>query len=345
MKNHSSPFVQLVSVLVSFMVLACFLLFIQMVTPVSFKGKWKEVEIPEGSSYRKGISILKENDIIKGSLGLFLIGRLTDAETQLKPGYYSLSASMSPWQIFETLIEGSTIQYSITIPEGSSLKGIKRKFRKTGLISDEAWELVNDEYFLDLINVNAPSLEGYLYPDTYSFPKGTDPEIIFKRMLRRLREEFNTPLLARAEELGMTENEVLALASIIEKEAVFNRERPVISAVYHNRLKKNMRLQADPTVLYGVEKRWKRIRYRDLKRVTPYNTYKIKGLPPGPIASPGIESIKAALYPSDDEYLFFVAKNDGTHFFSKTDKEHWKAVVLFQRNGRKKNGNGKKKIN
>jgi UPF0755 protein len=193
--------------------------------------------------------------------------------------------------------------------------------------------------------VDAPSLEGYLYPDTYKFSKGIKPETIFKRMVQRLKENFDEPLRKRSEELGMSENEVLALASIIEREAIYDIERPKISAVYHNRLKKNMRLQADPTVLYGVKKRWKRIRYRDLKRETPYNTYRFKGLPPGPIASPGIKSIRAALYPSDDDYLYFVAKNNGWHYFSKSNAEHSKAVVQYQLNGVKKTRKNKKSLN
>jgi UPF0755 protein len=160
-----------------------------------------------------------------------------------------------------------------------------------------------------------------------------------------MREKFDETLLERAQEIGMTENEVLTLASIVEKEALFNSEMPIISAVYHNRLKKNMKLQADPTVLYGVKKRWKRIRYRDLRRRTPYNTYVIKGLPPGPIASPSIESIKAALYPSDVNYLYFVSMNNGRHHFSTSGEEHVKAVELYQINGYNKAGNGSKEIN
>ena len=143
----------------------------------------------------------------------------------------------------------------------------------------------------------------------------------------------------------MSEREVLTLASIIEKEALFNRERPLISAVYHNRLKKKMRLQADPTVVYGIKRMQDGITRADLKRVTPYNTYVIYGLPPGPIASPGIKSIKAALYPADVEYMYFVSKNDGTHYFSKTGTEHLKAVMLYQRRNRLAPSTGKNKEN
>jgi UPF0755 protein len=345
MKKYSEGLTSIAFIAFSFIFFASLIVFINLSTPVSFKGKWKEVEIPKGATYSKGIDILKDNGIIKNRLSLILLGRISMTDRKLKPGYYSLSATMSPLQIFYGLIEGRTIQYSITIPEGSTLVYIRNKLEEKKLVDDESWRLVYDKDFLGALNINAPSLEGYIFPDTYSFTKGIAPEIIFKTMVRRTRESINGLLMARAEELGFTENEVLTLASIIEKEAVFNEERSLISAVYHNRLKRNMRLQADPTVLYGVKKRWKRIRYRDLRRVTPYNTYKIKGLPPGPIASPGINSIEAALHPADVDYLYFVAKNDGTHYFSRTGKEHVKAVMLYQLNGGKKSGNGQKKSN
>jgi UPF0755 protein len=345
MNEKESSFMRIIAVFCSFFILVFFSLMIHLLTPVSFDDKWKEVEIPEGVSYRKGIDILLENDILKNRFSFLLLGRVTNADTQLKPGYYNLSASMSPMQIFSTLIEGRTIQYSVTIPEGSTIKDIVKRFNGTGMIGEDDWQLVYDEDFLSSLNIDAPTMEGYIYPDTYSFSKGTDPEVIFKIMVQRLREVLDESLMARAEEIGMTENEVLTLASIIEKEAVYDSERPIISAVYHNRLKKRMKLQADPTVLYGVKRRWKRIRYMDLKRATPYNTYVIKGLPPGPIASPGIKSIRAALYPDDVDYLFFVAKNDGTHFFSRTGEEHVAAVTHYQINDGKDPEDVEKTIN
>ncbi len=345
MTKRSSIAAQIISVLAAFAVLAGIFLFIHLIAPVSSEEKWKEVDIPEGSSYKKAVNILKDRGIIKERLALLLLGRITSEDTQLKPGYYNLSASMSPLQIFDDLIQGKTVQFSITVPEGSTLRDIRRKFEKTGLIDDKSWQLVYNKDFLDTLGIDAPSLEGYIYPDTYNFSKGADPKKVFTIMVQRMKEIFDESMKARAEEIGMTVNEVLTLASIIEKEAIFNNERPLISAVYHNRLKKHMKLQADPTVLYGVKKRWKRIRYRDLRRVTPYNTYIIKGLPPGPIASPGIESIKAALYPADVDYMYFVAKNNGRHYFSRTGEEHVEAVSFYQLNGKKKPGNGKEKIN
>lgn len=344
MRKKISPVFQIIAIVLSLAVLASLFILINLITPVSYEEKWKEVEIPVGSSYTKGIDILKEHGIIKNRFAFLLLGKITNADTELKHGYYNLSASMSPLQIFYDLIEGRTIQYRITIPEGSNLKSIRRKLEDADLINEISWQLVYDEEFLESLNVDAPSLEGYLYPDTYNFSKGTDPRVIFRIMVQRLREMFDESLMAKADEFEMTENEVLTLASIIEKEAIYNRERPLISAVYHNRLKRNMKLQADPTVLYGVKKRWKRIRYRDLKRITPYNTYVISGLPPGPIASPGIKSIKAALYPANVNYLFFVSMNNGKHHFSRTGEEHIKAVKHYQL-GYKKARNDRKKIN
>ncbi len=325
----------LIFIAFSFILLIGLFIYLNLFLPFSFNDRWKEVEIPKGVTYTQGINILKEEGIIKNKFIFLILGRITMTDRKLKPGYYNLRLSMSPWEVFNNLRRGKIIDFNITIPAGSTLENIRLKFKDTGLIDDESWQLVYNRDFLDSLDVDAPSLEGYIYPDTYKFTKGTEAGNVFKIMVQRLRENFDQSLRDRAEELGMSEKEVLTLASIIEKEAVFNRERPIISAVYHNRLKKNMRLQADPTVLYGVKDRWKRIRYRDLRRATPYNTYVINGLPPGPIASSGIKSIRAALYPADVDYMYFVSKNNGTHYFSRTGEEHVKAVILYQRGNNK----------
>jgi UPF0755 protein len=188
-------------------------------------------------------------------------------------------------------------------------------------------ELAFSETFLDDLDIDGRSLEGYLYPQTYRFSKGTKPRTVLKIMVQKLREEFSEDFEKRAHQMGWTENEVLTMASIIEKEAVIDSERAIISAVYHNRLKKGMPLQADPTAIYGVKSSRKRITRDDLRRKTEYNTYVIQGLPPGPIASPGIKSIKAALAPAKVPYVFFVAKNDRSHYFSTTLSQHNAAVA------------------
>ena len=320
-------------IIVGLCLLIAHLIFLNLFLPLNSAGTWKEVMIPEGAAYSQGIDILMREGIIENGFVFQVLGKVTDIATNLKPGYYNLNTSMNPWGVFSRLKKGMIVQHSITIPEGSNLTSIRSKFIDSGLMSEESWELVNDREFLESLDIEAPSLEGYLYPDTYNFAKGMKPENIFRIMVQRLREILNQNIMEQAKDLGMSEREVLTLSSIIEKEVIYNRERPLISAVYHNRLKKNMRLQADPTVNYGLLKKNNSITRSDLKRVTPYNTYVIYGLPPGPIASPGIRSIRAALNPADSDYLFFVSKNDGTHHFSRTGIEHMKAVMMYQRGG------------
>ncbi len=316
--------------LISIISLLSLLTFINMKMPVKAGETWKEIRVPDGSSYSNVLSVLESEGIIENDLVFLLFGKMTGIDTRLRAGYYNLSASMSPWDIFSKLNDGSIVEHSIRLVEGTGLSRLKDKLMKAGLVDDVSWELVTDSDFLASLNVDAPSLEGYIYPDTYRFEKGIKPENIFRIMVSRMRQKFDLPLRERAEELGISENEVLTLASIIEKEAYLDSERVVISAVYNNRLKKNMKLQADPTVNYGTDRAGFRIRSRDLSHKTEYNTYTIKGLPPGPIASPGIKSIRAALFPADSDYLFFVSKNDGSHHFSKTGKEHVEAVALYQ---------------
>ncbi len=334
MKNRFIRTTEVIFIAFSFILLSGLLTYVTLFMPISAEYMWKEVFIPEGSTYSQGINILKEKGTIKNTYVFLLLGKLASIDRKLLAGYYNLNTNMSSWEVFSRLRKGMIVQYLITIPEGSTLADIKLKLENKNLINDNSWQLVKDKKFLASQNIDAPSLEGYLFPDTYNFAKGADPKDIFRIMVHRLRENFNQSLRERAKELSMSETEVLTLASIIEKEALYNKERPLISAVYHNRLKKKMRLQADPTTVYGIKKMRHRITKADLKRKTSYNTYIIKGLPPGPIASPGIKSIRAALYPADVDYMYFVSKNNGTHHFSRTGKEHMKAVTLYQRRKR-----------
>ena len=330
--NNRTSLSELLSIILIGGLLAGSMLMINLVMPVSFNKEWREVQIPEGASYTDGLMILEKSGVIDGKIALLILSKITGSDRQMKPGYYNLSPSMSPLEIFDTLIEGRSIEFTVTIPEGSTLSDIKKKFIELNLIDEGGWRLVYDRDFIAGLGINAPSLEGYLYPDTYRFSKGAAPETVLKSMIERLENVFDESMQKRAAELGMTKNEVLTIASIVEKEALFDVERPIISAVNYNRLKKKMKLQADPTVLYGIESDGKEITHNDLRRNTPYNTYVISGLPPGPIASPGIKSIMAALYPDNVAYLFFVSKNDGTHQFSRTNREHEKAVAIYRLN-------------
>ncbi|MBI5665060.1 MAG: endolytic transglycosylase MltG [Nitrospirae bacterium] len=336
-------FKEIIAILVSLVFFVAVYVVIYLIMPVSSDNKWKEVEIPQGASYSRGIDILANEGFIKNRYIFLILGKLTGTDRSMRAGYYNLNKFMNPLEIFDRLRRGMILEYTVTIPEGSTLDDIRLKLKEFGLINDTSWRLVTDRSFLASLDVEAPSIEGYIFPDSYNFAKGTDPENIFSIMVQRMREKYDESLAKRADELGMNENEVLTLASIIEKEAVHDSERPRISAVYHNRLKKNMKLQADPTVLYGLRARPKHIRYIDLMRSTPYNTYVIYGLPPGPIASPGINSIRAALYPENTGYLFFVSMNNGRHYFSRSGEEHVKAVTLYRRNSDSKEDAEKEK--
>jgi len=322
-----------ISAVISIIVfLAVLAVSIHLIMPVSIEEKWKEIQIPEGVTYSQGISVLRQEGMVRNKLIFLLLGRVTGVERKLRAGFYNINTSMTPLEIFDRLRKGMIVEYTVTIPEGCMLDDIRVALKMNRLIDDGSWEIVRDRDFLRSLKIDAPSLEGYVFPETYNFAKGVEPQSIFSIMVQKMRENFDDAMKRKALELGMSENEVLTIASIIEKEAAVDRERPLISAVLHNRLKKKMRLQMDPTVVYGIKKISSGITKTDLRRATPYNTYSIHGLPPGPIASPGLKSIKAALYPAKVNYLYFVSKNDGTHHFTSTHSEHEMAVMLYQRN-------------
>jgi UPF0755 protein len=300
---------------------------IQLFVPTDMSGRQVEVEIPEGATYKQALTILEKENLIRDRNIFILIGKLSGFDKRVRAGFYSFFGRMTPYQVFKRLRDGKIIEYEITIVEGDSLPEIGAKLAAFRIISPEDFAgLTTAPDFLDDLKVEAPSLEGYIFPQTYKVPKGLSPKSVLRVMVRKLREEFNEDLKARAKEMNWSENSVLTLASIVEKEAVIDKERPIISAVYHNRLQMGMPLQADPTSIYGVKRQSRRITRKDLRKKTDYNTYKMKGLPPGPIACPGIKSIKAALYPADVPYLYFVAQGNGTHYFSKTMAEHSNAI-------------------
>jgi UPF0755 protein len=316
---------KLTAIAVSFLFIAY--IGIQLFVPSNIGSTQVEIEIPEGASYKQAIHILLKNNLIRDKNLFTALGKIAGLDKKIRAGYYSFWGRMSPWQAFKRLIGGKIIEYEVTIIEGDSLLEIGKKLANTKIMSSDMFgALIKDKQFLDSLDIDAPSLEGYLYPQTYKFPKGARPQAVLKLMANKLREEFTDELQERAKEMGWSENQIITLASIIEREAKTDEERHLVSAVYHNRIKKGMPLQADPTAIYGIKSNKHKITRDDLRKKTSYNTYVIKGLPPGPIASPGIKSIIAALYPADAPYLYFVSKNDGTHHFSKTLSEHNAAV-------------------
>lgn len=304
---------------------------INLFAPLPVGNKNLEIEIPEGTTFREVAEILSEENILKNKNLFILIGRITGLHTKIRAGYYSIYSSMNFLDLLKILKKGQIIEYEITVVEGDSLREIIKKLSDKGIANEEELrQIASDPDFLFTYNIEAPSIEGYIFPDTYKIPKGMQPEDAIGMMINRMREKFSGELTARASELGLSENEVLTLASIIEKEAATDIERPLISGVYHNRLSKKIPLQADPTAIYGIKSFGEKITADDLRRNTPYNTYIINGLPPGPIASPGMKSIIAALYPANVPYFYFVSNNDGTHNFSVTAEEHMAAVKAYR---------------
>ena len=312
-------------------------------SPLPISNKSMEIEIPRGTTFRQAVEILSKEGLVRDKNLFLFLGRINGMERKIKAGYYSIQGPLSPLTIFRLLKKGQIFEYEITIVEGDALREIAEKLSERNIISKEDFrKLSTDKEFISYHQIDAPTLEGYLFPDTYRIPKGMDPKEAIGMMIVRMREKYSGELKARTSEIGLSEREVLTLASIIEKEAEADNERPLISAVYHNRLKKGIPLQADPTCIYGIKSSGEKITEKDVRRKTPYNTYIIKGLPPGPIASPGIKSITAALYPAKVPYMFFVSNNDGTHRFSVTPEEHEVAVEIYRK---KKNEESKTKAN
>ncbi|HSW63546.1 MAG TPA: endolytic transglycosylase MltG [Dissulfurispiraceae bacterium] len=300
----------------------------QLLVPTKDDTAEVEVQIPEGTAFREAVSILAGNGLIRSETLFIVIGRVSGIDKRIRAGFYVFSGRVTPYDVLMKLRLGKVLEYEITVVEGDSLLEIGKKLADAKLMSPETFrELAYGKAFLKDLDIDSRSIEGYLFPQTYRFSKGAKPASVLRVMVQKLREEFTEELEKRTVQMGWSENEVLTLASIIEKEAVVDNERTIISAVYHNRLSKGMPLQADPTSIYGVKSSRQRITRNDLRRQTEYNTYIIRGLPPGPIASPGIKSIKAALYPAKVPYIYFVAKNDRSHYFSRTLAEHNAAVA------------------
>ncbi len=292
----------------------------------------KIVFIPDGSTFQQVAALLEREHLIKSRSAFVLLGRSQSADRKIRAGEYELNAGMAPAEILAKLLSGQVVLHPVTIPEGLTMAQIADMIAQQGLADrEELMRLVKDRAFIASLGIKAETLEGYLYPDTYKFPKAVKAKDVVTAMVEHLRQVYGPDLQLRAQELNMTQHEVLTLASVIEKETGATGEREEISAVFHNRLKKRIPLQSDPTVIYGLPAFDGNIRKKDLSNPSPYNTYRVPGLPPGPIANPGIQAIRAALFPSNSRALYFVSKNDGTHQFSGTLAEHNQAVEKYQK--------------
>jgi len=284
------------------------------------------VKIRKGLNARRISELLRNRGIISSEKEFMVTSFVFGFNRKMQAGKFRLSSGQSNYSVLEVLSSGKAEEERLTIPEGLTYDRICSIFVDSLEIDSLQFiTYVTDKKFVHSTGVKADNLEGYLFPETYYFPWGISEKEIISTMVTQFREVFNDTLQERARQLGFTVHEIVTLASIIEGEAMLDEERDEISAVFHNRLKKRMRLQADPAIQYIIKDGPRRLLLEDLKIESPYNTYLHRGLPPGPICSPGRKSIYAALYPSDDDYLYFVADGDGTHIFSTTQAEHLKA--------------------
>ena len=276
------------------------------------------------------------NKVIEDSRSFLLLGKLTRQWKNMKAGEYRFSAAMSPLEIFSILTSGISIPHPITIREGENIYEIAADMQTSGLTTKKDFlALCKSKTFISSFGIFGehlpPSLEGFLFPDTYFFNRSQTLEEMIRQMVRTFRSHWGTKEDQDAKAIGMTLSQVVTLASIIEKETGAAQERPVISAVFHNRLRKGMKLQSDPTTIYGIWDTYDgNIHKRDLASKNDYNTYTIAALPIGPISNPGKESIQAALHPVESQYLYFVSHNDGTHQFSTNINDHNNAVRKYQ---------------
>ena len=255
--------------------------------------------------------------------------------SKIPAGTFVVEGRVSDKSLIDTIFKVGPVKIKLVLPEGLNSKQIFTRINNLFDTNINFPDLIIENSFVEIHNIQSNSVEGYLYPSTYYFYHNTSPQEVINTLLSEFWKQFDIKLQNRAIELGFTVHEVLTLASIIEGEAMLSDERAIISSVYHNRLKINMKLQADPTIQYIVPGPPKAVSTRDLKIKSPYNTYMNYGLPPGPINNPGLESIKAALYPADTNFLFFVAQGDGSHAFSTNEKDHEKAKRIYKINKRK----------
>lgn len=288
------------------------------------------VLIPKGTGVRDIGALLAANDLLKDDIRYLGCVYFSGLRSKLKAGEYSIPRGLTPPAVLELLAKGSTMRHHVTVPEGMTAEQIAIIFEKDGWINRKRFlNLAADGAFIRQFGLDATHLEGYLFPETYTLVRNeANEETVIRMMVDRFRQvwkELDIPA-----SIQLNQHQVVTLASVVEKETGAASERPLIARVFFNRLAKKMRLQSDPTVIYGIRDFNGNLTKADLKRQTPYNTYVIPALPPGPICSPGRASLEAVLHPVDSDALYFVAKNDGTHVFSSNLADHNRAVQIYQ---------------
>ncbi len=297
-----------------------------------------EITIERGDSFKKVAEQLHHHKIVSDLFFLELLARKEKIATRIKAGDYRFATKATPEEVLKRLVDGDVVLRQLTLPEGLTVREIAHRMAEEKLAEEDAViDLAFNAEFAKKLGVEAESLEGYLFPETYSFPKKTTPEEFLKMMVDMFRAKLTQDILRGANSQDLTLHQLVTLASIIQKESGNREEMPLISAVFHNRLKRGIALQADPTVIYGIKNFDGNLTRKHLRTATPYNTYTERGLPFGPIANPGLEALSAAAFPADVKYLYFVSRGDGTHIFSKTLKEHNRAVLKYQKRRRGQN--------
>jgi UPF0755 protein len=295
-------------------------------------GRPVRVVVPQGASFRVAADSLARRGVIQAPSLFRLYAKVRRGDRSIKAGTYLLRRGSSWESLLTALREGKGLAHSVTVPEGFTLSQIVPLVARVLQVpADSVIAAARDTAHLRRLGIPTPTLEGYLFPDTYVFLPGTPARTAVTSMVRRFEQVWRPEWTGRLDTIGMTRHEVMTLASIVEREAKRPDERPVIAGVYRNRLQTGMRLEADPTVQYARGIHTNRVLFKDLDVDSPYNTYKNTGLPPGPIASPGAASIRAALYPANVPYKFFVAYPDGRHVFTENFAQHTEARRLALR--------------
>lgn len=299
-------------------------------TPSPGKGE-VVVLIPQGAGVRIIGELLAEQELVEDDVRFLLMARFSGLASKLRAGEYSIPRGLRPMEVLHLLARGKVVLHRVTVPEGLTVEQIATLFSNKGWgTRDDFITLAGGTGLIRELGLTVTSLEGYLYPDTYTFSRQEfSEEFILRAMVKRFFQVWEE--IGSITENNLEQHQVLTLASIVEKETGSAGERPLIARVFLNRLGRGMRLQSDPTVVYGVEGFSGRITRSDLRRATPYNTYVIPALPPGPICNPGRAAIEAVLQPAESQALYFVSRNDGTHVFSKSLAEHNRAVNKYQR--------------
>ncbi|MCX7953261.1 MAG: endolytic transglycosylase MltG [Deltaproteobacteria bacterium] len=322
------------AILVALIILEVIIFLVIFVLPVNpFSKEDVTVLIPKGSSAKEVASILKSSGAIRSALGFRILVKLKKFDTALKSGEYVIKKNMTPNHILKKLVQGDYIKREVRVIPCTTLKDLSQEIVKAGLgTANEVETALFDSKLFAKYSIPYPSLEGYSLPDTYYFTRPISVLEIIDFLVGHLFQRLESAgIQEKAKRVNFTIHEVLTLASIIEAEAKDPFERPLISSVYHNRLKRGMPLQADPTVAYGLKKLGQPLSYQDLATPNPYNTYLITGLPPSPICFPSFESIQSAVEPLETNYLYFVADGTGRHKFSVSFDEHLKSVQLFRK--------------